>query len=274
MSYFDGEYEPSELDGEIFLSEIPLSMLMKAIETQFDDPVEYRKKDYVQSFITKYQYCREYQDDEDNKDEIDEYYGMFVSFMEETMMKYLGVGFPNINDMNDEDALDLIHYTYRFFIKNIKKNFNHLILNYFTKNRDMIVADLEERKDITYIHLKDEIEDKDDVTILSNLNMIVTDILSSIGSVDEFLEYVQDIDYMECEYLTEQYEKFNVTGNFVEHYIGMTDVYFQRALETKLKNKILSKYAKKKDIKKAIKDYENKQLEQASDEDDDLDDDE
>ena len=43
MSYLVEEYDASDLDGEIFLSEAPLVLLMQAIETQFEDPVEYRR---------------------------------------------------------------------------------------------------------------------------------------------------------------------------------------------------------------------------------------
>ena len=91
MSYAEQAYEPSDLDGEIFLSDAPLSLLMRAIQTQFDSPAEYRRKDYIDSFITKYQFCRDHQEDEGEefKEEIDEYYAQFVSFMQDLFENYL-----------------------------------------------------------------------------------------------------------------------------------------------------------------------------------------
>ena len=43
----DYEYEGNDIDDEIMLSDLPLSLMMETIRSQFEDPMEYRKKDYV-----------------------------------------------------------------------------------------------------------------------------------------------------------------------------------------------------------------------------------
>lgn len=271
MAYFIPEFEPSEIEGEKLLADAPLSLIMQGIETQFDDPLEYRKKDYVQTFITKYDYCRENQDEE-TKDEIDEYLANFLSFMEELMENNLHVGFPNLNDLNDEDALELIHLTYRFFISNIKRNFINLVSNYLENHKEELVSDLEERKDITTLNFKDQITDSDDILLLSNLDKVVREILSTEFDVDGFLGLIEDPDNMELEFVSEKYEEFQITGNFVPNYIEMVDEDFRHTLETKLRNQILRKYANRKKLKKIIKDGEDD--ENVNDEipEDDLDD--
>ena len=50
------DYEPTEIDDELFLSEVPLELLEQSLEVQFNNPIEYRKRDYIQSFITKYEF--------------------------------------------------------------------------------------------------------------------------------------------------------------------------------------------------------------------------
>ena len=61
MSYYIPDFEPTEVEAEKLLADAPLSLLMQGIETQFEDPFEHRKRDYVQTFITKYHYCRQYE---------------------------------------------------------------------------------------------------------------------------------------------------------------------------------------------------------------------
>ena len=258
MSYFDPEYEPSELDGEVFLSQAPLTLLMQAIETQFEMPGEYQRKDYVQSFISKYEHCRNLQDEE-TKEELDGYYGAFVRFMEELLHQYLSVGFPELENLPDDDALDLIHMTYRFFIKNIKKNFMRLVINYVDQHKDMLVEELEERRDITFLNFKGQIDDDGDVLILSNLSAVVQEVLSCDFSVDEFLELVNDGDFLECDFVADKYEEFEITGNFVPNYIKMVDTDLQLSLETKLRNTILKKYGDRKRLKKIIKQGESEE---------------
>lgn len=255
MNMFEPDYEPSELDGEVFLSDAPLSLLMQGIENQFQVPTEYQRKDYVQSFITKYEYCRE-REDEETKDELDEYYAKFVRFMCDLFDRYLGIGFPAIEDMKDEDALDLIHMTYRFFIKNIKSNFRRLVNNYVEEHKAELTTDMEERKDVTFINFKGQIENEEDVLILSNLSMVVQEVLTNEYTVDEFLELVDSEDFLERDYVSNAYDRFLITGNFVPMYIEMTDEDLQQYLETKLRNKILSNYGNRKKIKKIIKDGE------------------
>lgn len=255
MNYFEPDYEPSELDGEVFLSEVPLTMLLQAIETQFQDPTEYRRKDYVQSFIAKLNHCRDVEDEE-TKEELDGYYGTFTRFMEDILAETFLVGFPNLENLPEDEALDLIHMTYRFFVKNIKKNFRNLIFNYINDHKDELVENLEERRDVTYLNFKGQIDNDDDILLLSNLSAVIEEILSMEFTVEEFLHLVDDGDSLECEFLQEKYEDFEITGNFVPHYIAKVDEDFKNALETKLRNHILSNYSDRKKLKKIITDAE------------------
>ena len=52
-------YQPTDLEDELFLSEVPTEIIQSSIKTQFEEPLEYRKKDYIQSFITKYEFSKE-----------------------------------------------------------------------------------------------------------------------------------------------------------------------------------------------------------------------
>ena len=48
------DYESQEDDGELILSELPLSMIKDSIREQFENPTEYGKNDFVQTFETRW----------------------------------------------------------------------------------------------------------------------------------------------------------------------------------------------------------------------------
>ena len=246
MGISEYDYGPSEIDDEIFLADIPLSVTEHAIESQFANPLENRKKDYVSSFIDRYNYSVRNLDEDEEEDErveLDSLYDGFISFMVRTFDRYLDIAFPEIEDSSTEDQGELIHLTYRFFIKNIKKNFSNLIINYIYQNKDEIVEELPETKDITSVTFKAEIDDDDDVIILSNLSTVIDMILSKEFNVDEFLELCEGNSYsLEREFVTKKFESFEIVGNFWNPYTQMLDPDFRTELQSKVRNKILKKY--------------------------------
>ena len=76
--------------------------------------------------------------------------------------------------------------------------------------------------------------------------MIFLSILTEEISVDDFLENCdKDESCLETRFILDKYEKFQITGNFVEKYVDMLDDDFKLELEIKIRNKILKKYKKK-----------------------------
>ena len=93
-------YNPNEVDSEIFLSELPLSLMQETIRNQFEEPMEYWKNDYLQTFFNKYEFTKENMTEED-EEEVEELYTGFISFMENIFKEFLGIGIPNLDDMDD-----------------------------------------------------------------------------------------------------------------------------------------------------------------------------
>lgn len=239
------EYSPSDLEDQFFLTSVPLDILKQSIKSQFENPLEYRKNDNVQTFIDSIEFSLENLDDEDDINEVEQNRTSFVTFMCRMMEFYLNVTFPNIDDMGDDDQHELIHLTYRFFIRNIRKNMTNVILNYCYKNRDEILENYQIKKTVSALSFKKEIEDDLDTTILSNLPEIITDIIQKDMDVDEFLELcVADEPVLETEFVTEKYDSFDITGNFTEKYFSMVDTNFISEIESKIRSRILKKYKK------------------------------
>ena len=247
MSLFsEYDYSPNDIDSDRFLSDIPVSLMKENIKAQFKDPLENRKKDHISTFISMFNYSKDnydvYEDEDlDNTIELkDEFYAYII----ELFRIYLGIGFNDFEDLSDDEQNELIHYTYRFFIINIKKNFVCLILNYIEKHRDEYFDD-DKKRDVTTLTFKREVTDPADVYILSNLATIINEILAEDIDVDDFFDNCDDNDYcLETRFVSKQFDEFRLTGNFVRKYIEMLDKDFISSIESKVRNRILKKYKK------------------------------
>lgn len=242
------EYQPTDLEDELFLSEIPVELLQSSIKTQFDDPLEYRKKDYVQSFIMKYEFSKDNML-EDDLAMLEVTRDNFLIFMEKIFQEKLSVGFVNLDDMGDEDQHELIHLTYRFFLKNIKKNFVNIITNIIENNTDEISARYDKKKDVTSVSFKTEIDNEYDILVLSNLGSIIKDSLDDLSNsddVDTFFKLCEgDEPSLELEYVQNAYNEFELSGNFIKLYCDMLDTDFISEIQSKVRNRILKKYPKR-----------------------------
>lgn len=250
----DLAYSPNDIESDTFLSEIPLSLMEENIKMQFKDPLEYRKKDYLTIFINMYRYSLDYADayEDEDADGIMELRDRFYGFMINLFREYFGIGFVNFESLSQEDQDDLIHYTYRFFIINMKKNFVCLIMNYIDKTRDQyesLTLDDDKKKNVTAMSLKKEVTDPTDIYILSNLYSIMRDIFSMEIYPEDFFENC-DIDEvsLETRFVSSKFDSDIITGNFTNRYINMLSPDFKSDIESKVRNKILKKYKKKKDI--------------------------
>lgn len=242
-------YGTQDIDDQLFLSRIPMEILQNSIESQFQDPLEDGKIDYVQSFLNKYQFSLDNMYEEDQM-ELDELHDQFINFMIHMLDDYLGIGIPDIEDMDEDMQHRYIHYTYNFFITNIKKNFINLILHEIYNNREDISAICIKKKDVIYLNFKQEINDEYDVLVLSNLSDVIKYILEKEYTVDDFFEYCiseKDEVEIENEFVKAKFDDFSITGNFVPYYIGkVAGSSYLTEFESKVMNKILKKYPKRK----------------------------
>lgn len=251
MSKLELFYEPNEIDSDVLLSEMPLSLMKENIISQFEDPLEYRKKDHITTFLNMYQYSKEnaniYEDEE--MDNVIELRDDFYTFMQKLFKDYLNIGFVNFDDKSEEEQDNLIHFVYRFFIMNIKKNFVGYILNWIDDHRDILMdVDGDKKKDVTSMSFKKEITDPIDIYILSNLSYLIDMILDELVEdvlIDDFFEKCSDEDCLETRFVSNTFDETDISGNFLEKYVDMLDVDFKSEIESKIRNKILKKYKKK-----------------------------
>ena len=241
LNTFKGfDYESVDADEEVMLSELPLSIITNSIKEQFREPIRFGKNDFVQTFETRYVVTKNNMDEE-NEDEIHHLYDQFISFMRDIFKEKLSLGFPYLEDMPEEQQLQLIHYTYRFFIINLKQNYVSFIFNYIVKHKDELAEILPKKKDVTTNTLKNMIDDEAYITIMASISDCITHILEDNKiTVDEFMELSRGDDAnVENDFINEKYDDFNINGNFIEQYAGLIDPMTRTEIEVQVRMKIM-----------------------------------
>lgn len=244
VTTFEGfDYEPNDIDDEIFLSEAPLSLMKENIRSQFENPGENHKNDFIQTFLNKYAYSKKIELEEESEN-LEDLHDEFISYMEDLFKEFLGIGLPDIEEKNDEIQEEIVHYLYRYFIINIKKNFVRFCLNYIQTNKEELSTMIEPKKDIAYLSYKDYINDEFDLTIISNISAVIETIFSQDVDIFTFLEHTRSDggSNLEIDFITHQYNKGTINGNFVEYYVEMLDNDLLVDIQCKVKNKLLKKY--------------------------------
>lgn len=234
--YYGGE------NTEEFLSEISLSVLKDNILQQFRDP-GWISVDYFDAFVNSFEYSMGEVYDEDDVAELNRLKMNFFEFMTDLFHTCLGIGFPNFLDtLDDDDAVDLMHFTYRFFTLNIRTNFLYYIWNYINKYKDDLSERFEAKKDITYLAYRKKLIDTD-IILLSNLADIVNYIITRDITIDEFFELCEgDESGVELMTVSAGYDDMAITGNFIPKYAKMIGTTLRLEIEQIIRSNILRKY--------------------------------
>lgn len=248
-SFLDYDYAPLDPDTDALLSEIPLELLKEHILSQFREPLNGVNNDLLSSFITNYKYIDSQINDEANRIRYDNIRNDFINFMRKTFSDYLGLGFPELDTMNDDDIFETLYITYRFFIIMMKKNFTAFIMNSIEDQyrKEFIISHYDKRKDVTTFRFKDmDVIEDYDILVISNLYEIIRDILDDEMDIDTFFRMCEydDVSY-ELDTMRDAFDNFNITGNFYRKYVDILDDDFIYEIESKVRHKILKKYSEK-----------------------------
>lgn len=240
MSYesMDG-YEPQSLEADVFLSDVPISLIKENIKSQFDSPMNNRM-DYVTTFIDNYDFSKEQCTDDDELKVLRGAKDDLFSFIRSLFWDYLGISFPDFEDRDEDDQDELIRCTYRYFIINMKKNFVNMVLHYIDERKEEVLGICVKKKDVTTLAYKKQISNPDDVLILSNLNNVVKHVISSEIYADDFIRYSRRNNDYEGEYIETAFDEDKITGNFVPEYCRMVKSQLDIEIVNKVRQKIFN----------------------------------
>lgn len=244
MFFNEKSYTPGNFDDEVFLTDFPIEIIENSITAQFNDPFEFRNRDYLQTFFSQYDYsinnCTE-----DENDELEEYHDNFIQFLLNKFNEKLSISIPNIEDKVDSEVHEIIHIIYRFFIINIKRNFSNYIYNYIQNHMDEIESLFagEKRKDVTTNSFKEDAIDEHDMIVLVHLPKIVSYVIENISPAYEFLNLcVDDTPSLETTYVTEKFNAYDITGNFSKAYSEMLSEDAISDISSDIRFRILKNY--------------------------------
>lgn len=249
MAFFFGELGEVGQKENDFLTDTPLELKQMSIKRQFDNLGDSMKVDYVKSYIDQFEATRDNIHTDDEQIELDQLQSDFVSFMLDLFQKKLGVGF-DIEDKPDDEQNEILHMTYRFFIRYCRKNFINVAHSYLfdDDNKD----ELQElfattgQENVIGRDYRREINDPYDVMILSNLTSAIAYALRQEYTIDEFLSACEgDEACSEIEFMRENMDDFTITGNFIPSYIALITDDLLEQIETRLRRKILHRHRQK-----------------------------
>lgn len=238
-------YNPQQGEIPDFLNQVSLALIEENILYQFKE-AGWIKVDYVAEFYSSHTYSVEMAETDEELDDVENLWDQFLEFMVEMFRRNLQLGFPNLLDAPTEDQLDLLHFTYRFFILEIKENFVNYVWSYMNDHKDELLENFEIRKDVTSNAYKKELDD-DAIVILSNLSNIVFCILEKFLSeeitVDDFMIRCEGEDSrVETVIVSDGFDSFDLTGNFTQKYASMIDDILKTEIEAEIRTKIFKKY--------------------------------
>lgn len=244
-------------ESESFLSEVPVNLLKENLITQFNYPARDNTVDVVRGFIKGYKYSLEEIEIEDDEISLQSIRDEFMGFMMMLFKERFNVGMPDFEDTNEQDQDELMHFTYRFFIINMKKNFINVITNYVGLHASELADIGNRKKDISSIAFRREI-DEPYIQIIANLKDVIDHILEKIKAeftVDMFINMTDGtIPSLETLLVSSAYDNNKLTGNFVEKYVDTVTDSLKFDIEVKVRNVLFNKY-RKPDEKKGNDEY-------------------
>lgn len=230
------------IDLDMLLSDLPIDLIKENIRYQVDNPLDVAS-DYSTIVIDKCStILKEYSQIEDIKNEIeqtmDEFYRFIINLIDQRFNLDI-----NYEDMNTHDIIKFGHILYKFFILRYRKNVSRFIYKFIVKNKKKLAANYtndDKRKDVVTVVLKKKTKNKDEVRILSNLPLVIKDILSLEHQPEEFMEMCCSNDLYEAEVIKELIEDFVISGNFTDSYLSVildqyNDVLDEIQVEVKIK---------------------------------------
>ena len=247
----DKEYDPSAIEDEMFLSEVPQGLMLDAIETQFNHPFERGEQvDYLQSYIRNYTCSHDNFETDDDEIELDRLCNRFISTIKDFFREYFGIGFPDLDDENLDDQLETLHLVYRYFITNAKRNINTLIFTRISESINILAEEYGRRDDILTNSLPDNIPTNVQ-SIIGNLDIIVDSFLTeeAYEGIDQFVESSRTTgNDLEATTVLNLIEEDRLTGNFIGDYLYKIDSPARTNIISKIRKRLLKTYEASNDV--------------------------
>ena len=238
--YNSEEYDiVNNIDLDMLLSDLPLELIISSIDHQIKNPLDVGTDFCTIVFDKCAAVLKEYKGIEEVEKEIEELNTKFnssISFSTSSIPLYY-------DGLTNYDLTKMTLMMYKFFILRYRKNVSRFIYNFIQKNKKMISEQFlndDKRKDITTIVMKKITKNKDDIRIISNLPIIIKNILDMEHDPLDFMELAAPVDLYYADEIKKLLEDFTLAGNFTKPYLNTvlyqyTDVVDEVLIEVRAK---------------------------------------
>lgn len=241
----DRDYDPSAVEDELFLSEVPQSLMLDAIESQFNHPFERGEQvDYLQTYIRNYTCSIDRIETDEDEVALDQVCDRFVTTIKDFFREYLNIGFPDLDDVKLIDQLETLHLVYRYFITNAKRNINTLVFTKISNDISTLADTYGRRDDILTNSLPDTVP-RYVQSVIGNLDVIVDSFLNeeAYDGIDQFVELSHTTgNDLEASTVSNMIDEDRLTGNFIQDYLDKIDGIARTNLISKMRKRLLKAY--------------------------------
>lgn len=241
--YNNEEYDiVNNIDLDMLLSDLPLELIISSIDHQIQNPLDVGTDFCTIVFDKCAAVLKEYRGIEEVEKEIEELNTKFCL----NVLNKLDDKFKfeiNYDGLTNYDLTKMTVMMYKFFILRYRKNVSRFIYNFIQKNKKMISEQFlndDKRKDITTIVMKKMTKNKDDIRIISNLPIIIKNILEIDHDPLDFMELAAPVDLYYADEIKKLLEDFTLAGNFTKPYLNTvlyqyTDIVDEILIEVRAK---------------------------------------
>lgn len=244
---FDDNYEPASMnEASDLLADLPFDLIMANISEQIDDPM-INHVNYVDTIIDKCELCKEsLSHDPESISKIDsELTKFFIEIMNKLNAKFnLCIDVNELATYNDIAKVGRVLYEY--FIIRYTKNISKYVINYIKHHKSEFIDYYGDKvqKDVTTLAHKKNVDNPDDLIIISNLASIVNYILTLDIEPYEFVDLSGGKNNFNCATIKELINNNLLIGDFVEPYISISlneHDYLVDEILTDIKSKLIKK---------------------------------
>lgn len=202
-------YNVSDTEIDMVLLDIPLELMKENIITQIADVTI--DVNYMEIISDKIKYLEDiYSDDPETIGKINNLIVDISAFMINAICDRFDFEF-NIDTDAPKKVFELATSLYYCFILNFRKNVRRYLKTYIiTHRKELADKFASKKKDVTTVSVKKKIKNREMAIIISNLPLVVRDIISVPPDVDTFFD---SLSYYEANVVREYFETFELSGD-------------------------------------------------------------
>lgn len=216
----DEQYVVSDTEIDMVLLDIPLDLMKENIRAQINDI--HIDVNYMEIISDKIDYLKKlYGDDPETNSKINDLIMDISTYVIAEICERFD--FTYSLDLHPDETFELARAMYYCLILNYSKNIRKYLKNYIlTHKKEISERYNAKKKDVTTNNVKKKVKAREMVIIISNLPLVVRDIIELSPDVEDFFDALS---YHEAEIVNDHFYSMELGGNLSTYFSILTDEY-------------------------------------------------